>query len=207
MGPGTKLSTVVQPPPAGATHANVLVSTCQYADHRRRTNVMPIDDAINVKLFADNAAHRRGAARQGCGPDNLPDVPLIVGVHEAQIARWMPEQCPFGLAPRVERCIGQRDEAHRVLDQPGVIGGGCQRRVQQRITRQVDLPIPAARQRHLLGDVFRFPMVAGERDFDTTEWLLVGVEVAATCRRSTTASSRDRPRLKKPQRRWATAGR
>ena len=86
--------------------------------------------------------------------------------------RRMPQQRLLCLAALIKRRVGQCDEAHGVIEQPRVVGSRSQRCVQHRIARQVDLAVPAARQRHLLGDVLRFPVVASERNLDATEWLL-----------------------------------
>ena len=164
-GPGRSTRSRVQPPGPSPTQP-VPVAIRQYGVKRTRRSTTPARLAVRRTRSGSTAVTRAAPLASGAGAGDRVHAPVRVVPDLAQVRGAVAHE--LGLARRrvVDRRVGQRDEAHRVVVEPAAIARRRERTVviEERVALAVDLALPAARQRDVRRHPPRLPVVVGERD-------------------------------------------
>ena len=144
-------------------------ATVQYGVSCWRTITRPGRVASRSKPFGAGGRQARGPGDGRLGSRDLPDPPVRRLVHRLEERQALEQQLALRGGGEVQRRVGERDPADRVLAQPVAVRVRRQRLigvVEQRVDLAVELAVPAARERIVLGEVRRLPVVAGERHLE-----------------------------------------
>ena len=144
-------------------------ASCSGCGPRRRRGV----DAHRERVGVEGDEPGRPIDERLRGLD-APQLPVRVLPHEVEARQPGAEERGLGLRRLVEWRVGQRDVLDGVVVEPLPVRRRGQRAVvEDRVDADVELALPAARQRNLRRDVGRLPVVQRERDLDAVRLTVV----------------------------------